>query len=95
MPSLEQLNKELKKKVNKFKNIVKVGRTHLQDATPLSLGQEFSGYQSQIEDCIYRIKNALNEIFFLDKSNFISSFNLYPAWSDEINIFFKLIKFVI
>ena len=65
LPSLEHLNKELKKKVNKFKNIVKVGRTHLQDATPLSLGQEFSGYQSQIEDCIYRIKNALNEIFFL------------------------------
>ena len=65
LPSLELLNKELKKKVNKFKNIIKVGRTHLQDATPLSLGQEFSGYQSQIEDCIYRIKNALNEIFFL------------------------------
>jgi fumarate hydratase class II len=42
-----------------------VGRTHLQDATPLSLGQEFSGYQSQIEDCINRIKNALNEIFSL------------------------------
>ena len=65
LPSLEMLNKELKKKVSKFKNIVKVGRTHLQDATPLSLGQEFSGYQSQLEDCITRIKNALNEIYFL------------------------------
>ena len=65
LPSLELLNKELKKKVQKFKNIVKVGRTHLQDATPLSLGQEFSGYQSQLEDCIFRIKNALNEIYFL------------------------------
>ena len=65
LPSLELLNKELKKKVSKFRNIIKVGRTHLQDATPLSLGQEFSGYQSQLENCIVRIKNALNEIFFL------------------------------
>ena len=65
LPSLELLNKELKKKVSKFKNIIKVGRTHLQDATPLSLGQEFSGYQSQLQDCIDRIKNALNEIYFL------------------------------
>ena len=65
LPSLNLLNIELKKKVNKFKNIVKIGRTHLQDATPLSLGQEFSGYQSQLEACIKRIHNALNEIFFL------------------------------
>ena len=65
LPSLELLNKELKRKVSQFKNIVKVGRTHLQDATPLSLGQEFSGYQSQLEDCIFRIKNALNEIYSL------------------------------
>ena len=65
LPSLELLNLELKKKVKKFKSIVKVGRTHLQDATPLSLGQEFSGYQSQLENCISRIKNALGEILFL------------------------------
>ena len=65
LPSLELLNKELKKKVSKFKNIVKVGRTQLQDSTPLSLGQEFSGYQSQLENCIFRIKDALNEIYFL------------------------------
>ena len=65
LPSLELLNLELKKKVKKFKSVVKVGRTHLQDATPLSLGQEFSGYQSQLENCISRIKNALGEIFFL------------------------------
>ena len=65
LPALEFLNKELKKKVSQFKKIVKVGRTHLQDATPLSLGQEFSGYQSQLEDCITRIKNALSEIYLL------------------------------
>ena len=52
LPSLILLNSEIKRKVKKFKNIIKVGRTHLQDATPISLGQEFSGYQSQLEDCI-------------------------------------------
>jgi len=65
LPGLNLLNKELKKKVKEFNKIVKIGRTHLQDATPLSLGQEFSGYQSQLEKCIERIKNALNEIYFL------------------------------
>ena len=65
LPSLELLNKELKKKISQFKKIIKVGRTHLQDATPLSLGQEFSGYQSQLEDCIIRIKAALKEIYSL------------------------------
>ena len=65
LPSLKLLNKELKKKVSEFKNIIKVGRTHLQDATPLSLGQEFSGYQSQIEESIKRITKALDEIYML------------------------------
>ncbi len=65
LPSLKLLDQELKKKISKFKDIIKVGRTHLQDATPLSLGQEFSGYQSQINDCIYRINMALKEIYSL------------------------------
>ena len=65
LPALELLNKELKKKTRQFRKIVKVGRTHLQDATPLSLGQEFSGYQSQLQDCISRVKTALNEIYYL------------------------------
>ena len=65
LPSLNLLHKELKRKSNQFKNIIKVGRTHLQDATPLTLGQEFSGYHSQLEDTILRIKNALKEIYFL------------------------------
>ena len=65
LPSLNLLNKELKRKVHQFKNIIKVGRTHLQDATPLTLGQEFSGYQSQLEDSIKRINEALREILYL------------------------------
>ena len=65
LPSLNLLDKELKKKIKKFNKIIKVGRTHLQDATPLTLGQEFSGYQSQLQDCINRIKIAIKEIYFL------------------------------
>jgi len=65
LPSLKLLEKELAKKAREFKNIVKVGRTHLQDATPLTLGQEFSGYQSQLKKCIIRIENALKEIYHL------------------------------
>jgi len=65
LPSLKILEKELKKKSIEFKKIVKIGRTHLQDATPLSLGQEFSGYHAQLKKCIERIEYALKEILFL------------------------------
>jgi fumarate hydratase class II len=65
IPSLKLLEKELGKKAKEFKKIVKVGRTHLQDATPITLGQEFSGYQSQLNKSISRIEAALKEIFFL------------------------------
>ena len=65
IPSLTLLNQQLKKKEKEFKKIIKIGRTHLQDATPLSLGQEFSGYHSQLTKCIERIKNALDEIYLL------------------------------
>ena len=65
IPSLTLLNQQLKKKEKEFKKIIKIGRTHLQDATPLSLGQEFSGYHSQLTKCIERIKVALDEIYLL------------------------------
>jgi fumarate hydratase class II len=65
IPSLKNLEKELKKKMKQFDKIVKVGRTHLQDATPITLGQEFSGYHAQLKKCIERIENALEEINFL------------------------------
>ena len=64
LPSLKLLALELKK-VSQFNKIVKVGRTHLQDATPITLGQEFSGYFSQLDDSIKRIENALKEIYCL------------------------------
>ena len=65
LPSLKLLEREIGKKVKEFNKIVKLGRTHLQDATPLTLGQEFSGYQFQLKESIKRIENALDEIYFL------------------------------
>ena len=65
IPALNLLNLKLKKKAKEFNKIVKIGRTHLQDATPLTLGQEFSGYHAQLTKCIERIKRALEEIYFL------------------------------
>jgi fumarate hydratase class II len=65
LPNLKILEKVLNKKSKEFNKIIKIGRTHLQDATPLSLGQEFSGYQFQLKKCIERIEYALKEIYFL------------------------------
>ena len=65
LPNLKILEKELAKKSKDFKHIIKIGRTHLQDATPLSLGQEFSGYRVQLKKCIERIELALKEIYYL------------------------------
>ena len=62
IPSLEELHSSLDKKAKAFAKIVKIGRTHLQDATPLTLGQEFSGYAKQIEYGIERVKNTLPRI---------------------------------
>lgn len=64
-PALENLKKSLTHKSEEFKSIVKIGRTHLQDATPLTLGQEFSGYQRQIELDIERLHCVLPRLYAL------------------------------
>lgn len=58
LPALEILRAELAKKAQDFDDILKIGRTHLQDATPVRLGQEFGGYASQIEQSIARVRRA-------------------------------------
>lgn len=65
IPGLCHLKLALSKKVEEFQNIVKIGRTHTQDATPLTLGQEFSGYEQQIEYGISRIKASLQSVMRL------------------------------
>ena len=59
IPGVEQLQKTLEQKAEEFKNIVKIGRTHLMDATPLTLGQEISGYAAQLKYGIKALKNTL------------------------------------
>lgn len=59
IPSLEQLKQTLHEKAKQYAELIKIGRTHLMDATPLTLGQEFSGYVSQIEHGIKALQNSL------------------------------------
>ena len=59
LPALHKLHGALNDKANDFKDIIKIGRTHLQDATPLTLGQEFSGYVAMVGNAIRRIEGAL------------------------------------
>ena len=65
LPGLKKLLKSLVKKEKEFDTIIKLGRTHLQDATPLSLGQEFSGYASALRHGISRIEKALDDCYEL------------------------------
>ena len=62
LPGLQKLRDTLREKVQSFADIVKTGRTHFMDATPLTLGQEFSGYAQQVENSIRAIRNALEMI---------------------------------
>lgn len=65
LPRLSELAEALKKKQKEFDKIVKIGRTHLMDATPLTLGQEFSGYVTQLENGKIRIEEALRFVYEL------------------------------
>ena len=63
IPSLVALTKSLRKKSTEFKDIIKIGRTHLMDATPLTLGQEFSGYTTQLEYALDRINGCMPRMY--------------------------------
>mgnify|MGYP002757315309 CR=1 FL=1 len=63
LPALTELLAALRAKEDAFADIVKIGRTHTQDATPLTLGQEFSGYAAQVESAITRIRSAARDLF--------------------------------
>jgi fumarate hydratase class II len=65
IPAINKLIKTLEKKEREFKNIIKVGRTHLQDATPITIAQEFSGYKTQIRNALKRIEFSYEELLFL------------------------------
>jgi fumarate hydratase class II len=63
IPALSELHRALREKEKAFAHIVKIGRTHTQDATPLTLGQEFSGYAAQVESGIARLRSAVKDLY--------------------------------
>ena len=65
IPTMQQLRDTLDEKANAFSTVIKLGRTHLQDATPLSLGQEFSGYVSALDHGLNRVEKALDHCYEL------------------------------
>lgn len=65
IPAVRILRDGLAAKEEEFKDIIKIGRTHLQDAVPMTLGQEFSGYVAQLDDCIVRLENCLPDLYKL------------------------------
>jgi fumarate hydratase class II len=65
IPSLEQFAESLEKKIQEFEGIIKIGRTHTQDATPITLSQEFSGYLSQIRQNMVRLGESVSHVLYL------------------------------
>ncbi len=65
LPAVQELRDGLAHKADAWKDIVKIGRTHMQDATPLTLGQEFSGYVGMLDDNLHRVDDALKDVYHL------------------------------
>ena len=86
LPGLEKLLAGLEAKSEEFKDIIKIGRTHTQDATPLTLGQEFSGYAHQIRQGIARVKAALPGIYELAQGGTAvgTGLNTKHGWGEAV-----------
>lgn len=86
VPALKKLRDSLAKKQQEFSSIIKIGRTHLMDAVPLTLGQEFSGYVSQLDDDIKRIESCLPDLYKLAMGATAvgTGLNTHPEFGDRI-----------
>ena len=84
LPALEFLHTALKTKQEEFASIVKIGRTHTQDATPLTLGQEFSGYAAQVGSAIKRIRDSAQELYALAQGGTAvgTGLNAHPRFAE-------------
>lgn len=89
LPALKDLHKSLEKKQKEFKDIVKIGRTHFMDATPLTLGQEFSGYSRQIELAIERVEKSLTDVLELAIGGTAvgTGLNTHPEFADRVSAY--------
>ncbi|MGI0078406.1 MAG: class II fumarate hydratase [Nitrososphaerales archaeon] len=96
LPALNALKQSLDKKAEEFKDVVKIGRTHLQDAIPITLGQEFSGYASAVEHRIRLIKNAISSLRELNFGGTAvgTGLNAHPRFTEhaieEVNLHTKI-----
>ncbi|WPZ20409.1 class II fumarate hydratase [Sulfitobacter faviae] len=86
LPGLEKLHGALQKKVEEFDGIIKIGRTHTQDATPLTLSQEFSGYTHQVAMSIARVRDALGRIYELAQGGTAvgTGLNTKQGWAETV-----------
>ncbi|MDX1836272.1 class II fumarate hydratase [Legionella taurinensis] len=85
IPAVQHLRDALADKMNRFNRIVKIGRTHLQDAVPLTLGQEFSGYVAQLDACLHRFEAVLPELYELALGGTAvgTGLNTHPQFADK------------
>ena len=88
IPGLNKLKTALKEKEDEFKDTVKTGRTHLMDASPITLGQEFSGYVTQIENGIKRVNNSITSLYELAIGGTAvgTGLNSHPEFSDKVAV---------
>ena len=86
LPGLEKMHAALQAKVVEFDGIIKIGRTHTQDATPITLSQEFSGYSHQVAMGIQRVKDALGRIFELAQGGTAvgTGLNTEKGWAEMV-----------
>jgi fumarate hydratase class II len=86
IPGLKKLLTALEIKEAAFDHIIKIGRTHTQDATPLTLGQEFSGYAHQVRQAIVRVDQALDDVFFLAQGGTAvgTGLNAKPGFAEQV-----------
>ncbi len=86
LPAIKALRDGLSKKAAEFKHIIKIGRTHLQDAVPLTLGQEFSGYVAQLDACIARADAVLPEVYALALGGTAvgTGLNTHPEFAEKV-----------
>lgn len=86
IPAVRNLRDAFAVKMDEFKNIIKIGRTHLQDAVPITLGQEFSGYVAQLDACIHRLEEVLPELYELAAGGTAvgTGLNTHPQFATKV-----------
>lgn len=86
IPTVTQLRDTLAQKMADFKNVIKIGRTHLQDAVPMTLGQEFSGYVAQLNACLQRLESVLPELYELAAGGTAvgTGLNTHPQFATKV-----------